>query len=104
MKLISVSLLLLISTVIIRAQVDTQSEKQKDNSKPTNVYSQVDNFLEYKKAPDYYTLGYNPRISYAPNEDNLLLMEVPFRYISYSGVFGLADTRLRYFYIPYRDY
>jgi hypothetical protein len=81
-----------------------QAAKEKDNSKPTNVYSQIDNFLEYTSYKTYNTFGYNPKISYTPNEDNALNLEVPFLYSTKTNKFGLSDIRLRYFYIPYRDY
>jgi hypothetical protein len=76
----------------------------KDNSKPTNVYSQADNFLEFTSYEKYNTFGYNPRLTYTPNEDNALILEVPFLYSTLTDKFGLSDIRLRYFYIPYRDY
>lgn len=78
--------------------------KKKDNSKPTNVYSQLDNFLEFTRYETYNTFGYNPKLSYTPNEDNALNIEVPLLYSSKTDKFGLSDIRLRYFYIPYRDY
>ncbi len=92
-------------SVFVNNELIAQNDTVKvDNSKPTNVYSQIDNFLEYKKAPDYQTYGYNGRISYAANADNLILAEIPFRYHTETEKFGISDVRLRYFYIPYRDY
>lgn len=79
-------------------------EKEKDNSKPTNVYSQVDNFLGFTKYETYNTYGYNPKLSYTPNEDHAINFEVPLLYTTKTDKFGLSDIRLRYFYIPYRDY
>lgn len=93
-----------IGTAVVFAQSGEEEVKQKDNSKPTNVYSQLDNTLEYSSTPDYYTLGYNGKVSYAANPDNLLLAEIPLNYTSKTDKFGLSDIRLRYFYIPYRDY
>ena len=81
-----------------------EQAKSKDNSKPTNVYSQVDNFLEFTQYKTFNTFGYNPKLSYTPNEDNALNIEVPFLYSTKTDKFGLSDIRLRYFYIPYRDY
>lgn len=89
-------------TALLQAQ--EESNKGRDNSKPTNVYSQVDNSLEFTKYKDYSTFGYNPKLSLAPNEDNVLNLEVPFLYCSKTNKFGMSDVRLRYFYIPYRDY
>jgi hypothetical protein len=77
-----------------------EEAKGKDNSKPTNVYSQVDNFLEFTRYEKYNTFGYNPRLSYTPNEDNALILEVPLLYSTLTDKFGLSDIRLRYFYIP----
>ena len=94
-------LFLLLGTTTILAQTE---EKEKDNSKPTNVYSQIDNFLQFESTPDFKTYGYNPRFSYAPNEGNSLVLEVPFLYSTLEGKFGIGDPRLRYFAIPYKDY
>jgi hypothetical protein len=81
-----------------------ESTKEKDNSKPTNVYSQIDNFLEYTSYKTYNTFGYNPKLSYTLNEDNALNIELPFLYSTKTDKFGISDIRLRYFYIPYRNY
>jgi len=81
-----------------------EAEPKKDNSKPTNVYSQVDNFLEFKTTPEYNTIGYNPRISYAPHENHSFVLDVPLLYNTGSEKFGLSDIRLRYFGITYRNY
>ena len=89
---------------LIGISQDSQEEPIKDNSKPTNVYSQIDNFLQFDTNPDFNTFGYNPRISYAPNADNSLVLEVPLLYSTKTNKFGLSDIRLRYFFIPYRDY
>ena len=81
-------------------------EKQeiKDNSKPTNVYSQIDNFFEYENGPDYSTYGYNPKLTYAPNETISFVLETPLKYNTKTQDFGLADMRLRTFYVPYKNY
>jgi len=78
--------------------------KKKDNSKPTNVYSQVDNFLEFKNTPEYNTFGYNPRISYAPHENHAFILDVPLLYNFQYEKFGLSDIRIRYFGVAYRNY
>lgn len=84
---------------------DTNSTlSEKDNSKPTNVYSQIDNFLEFVTAPNYNTFGYNPKLTYAPSEKLSLVLEVPFRYHTETEKFGLGDIRFRTFYIPYKNY
>lgn len=80
------------------------SQEAKDNSKPTNVYSQIDNFFEYVDAPSFNTYGYNPKLTYAPSEDWSLVIDLPFRYHDQTNKFGLADVRLRTFYVPYKNY
>jgi hypothetical protein len=79
-------------------------EVKKDNSKPTNVYSQIDNYLEYTSYESYNTFGYNPRLTYTPNENHAISLEVPLLYSDLTNKFGLADMRLRYFLVAYRDY
>ena len=86
-------LICILSSVILFAQ-------EKDNSKPTNLYSQVDNLIEYVHSPDYNTIGYNPKISYAPNDAFSFILEVPLRFNDLTQKFGLADVRLRTFYVP----
>ena len=66
--------------LIIPMALMGQDEVAKDNSKPTNVYSQLDNFLQFETNPAFNTFGYNPRLSYAPNEDNSIVLEIPFLY------------------------
>ena len=98
---ILLALAILVNSGLLFAQ---DNQVKKDNSKPTNVYSQVDNFFQFETTADYNTFGYNPRISYAPNSDNSLVLEVPFLYTTKTNSYGLADIRLKYFYVPYRDY
>ena len=81
-----------------------QAQDEKDNSKPTNVYSQIDNFLGFTRHNDYNTFGYNPKLTYTPNDANALSLEVPFLYTTKTDNFGLGDMRFRYFLVPYRDY
>ena len=95
-------IILLLHTQLLMGQENIQ--KEKDNSKPTNVYSQVDNFLEFTRYKTFNTFGYNPRLVYTPNEDNAINIEVPFLYSTKTDKFGLSDIRIRYFYIPYRNY
>lgn len=78
--------------------------QERDNSKPTNLYSQIDNFLEYTNTPKFYTLGYNMRLSIAPNEALSFITELPLRYQSETAKFGFGDIRLRTFWVPYKDY
>lgn len=101
-RIILSGLLLFTTFNLIHAQ--DEGGKTKDNSKPTNVYSQVDNFLEFTKYKTYNTFGYNPKLSYTPNEDNAINIEIPLLFSTKTDKFGISDIRLRYFYIPYRDY
>ena len=80
-----------------------EAGKVKDNSKPTNVYSQVDNFFDAPISPNSTPFGYIPTLSSAPNEDNSLTLELPFLFSTKTDRVGLGDIRVRYFYIPYRD-
>lgn len=79
-------------------------EADKDNSKPTNVYSQVDNYFEYTTTDQGNGYGYHPKINYAPNESELYLIEVPILHNEHTGATGVRDLRFRYFNVPYRDY
>lgn len=78
--------------------------KEKDNSKPTNVYSQIDNFMQFETTPEYNTFGYNPRISYAPHKNHSFVIDAPFLYNYKYEKFGISDIRIRYFGVAYRNY
>ena len=104
MRYLVLILIILICLSGVTVAQDAEPAKEKDNSKPTNVYSQVDNFLQFETHPDFNTFGYAPRLSYAPHEDHLFLLEVPLLYTTLTETFGLGDVRLRYFMVPYRDY
>ncbi|OHX67350.1 hypothetical protein NH26_13860 [Flammeovirga pacifica] len=75
----------------------------KDTSKPTNIYSQIDHFLEYNHSPRGEMFSYNPRISYTLDDAYLLVMDLPYRFHSSKNVAGLGDPKIRYFYVPYKD-
>ena len=75
-----------------------------DNSKPTNLYSQLDNFLEFTTNPNYRTFGYNPRLTYAASDKISFVLETPFKYHDQTKKFGPGDFRLRSFYVPYKNY
>jgi hypothetical protein len=81
-----------------------ESAREKDNSKPTNVYNQLDNYLELARYENYSIIGYIPELTYTPNENNAISLEMPLLYSFQTERSGLGDMRLRYFYIPYRDY
>ena len=76
-----------------------------DASKPTNFYPLLDNSIEYNSRETGGSLfGYRAQLIYPPSEAHLFLTEVPLLYNDKSGKFGLGDLRLRYFYLPYKNY
>lgn len=81
-----------------------ENSYEKDTSKPTNVYNQIDNFFQFVKAPDHNRFGYNPKLTYAPSEELSFVVETPLLYHTKSEKFGLGDIRFRTFYIPYKNY
>ena len=84
--------------------VIAQDDVPKDNSKPTNLYNQLDNLLQFKTTPNFNTYGYNPKLSWAPSEIFSLITEVPFLYNDKTKKFGLSDMRIRAFFVPYKNY
>jgi hypothetical protein len=81
-----------------------ENQDKKDTSKPTNVYSQIDNFFEFVSASNFNTLGYNPKLTYATSDELSFVLEVPLRYHNKSKHFGMGDIRFRSFYVPYKNY
>ena len=104
MKKLCKVLIVLLCLVISTKSFSQENDDKKDTSKPTNVYSQVDNFLEFVTAPDYNTFGYNPKLTYAPTDELSFVLEVPLRYHNKTEKFGLGDVRFRTFYVPYKNY
>jgi hypothetical protein len=87
----------------LNAQDDSEAEI--DPSKPTNFYTQLINQLEYNsRKSGGNIMGYRGEIQLAPSESHLLLAELPLLYNDESGNFGLGDARVRYFYLPYKNY
>ncbi|MBN1199527.1 MAG: hypothetical protein JXA23_09265 [Bacteroidales bacterium] len=83
----------------------SQDDKPIDASKPTNFYSLVDNTLEFISRGEGGNLfGYRGKLVYAPSEAHLLLGELPVHYNDQTGKFGLGDIRIRYFWLPYKNY
>ena len=61
---ISISFLgLTFLSIVYFASAQEEPEKQKDNSKSTDVYSQIDNFLDFSRYKTYNTFGCNPKVS-----------------------------------------
>jgi len=76
-----------------------------DSSKPTNFYPLLDNSLEYDSRESGGNLvGYRAQLIYPPSEAHLFLAELPLLHNDQSNKFGIGDLRLRYFYLPYKNY
>ncbi len=85
-----------------------QEKEEMDISKPTNLYTQYQNTLEYGFNDDNSlgkTIGYRGIFNLASADQNHLVgIEVPMLYNTQSGKFGVGDMRVRYFGIVYKDY
>lgn len=68
-----------------------------DPSKPTNLYTQVNLALESQSGNGTDVYGIRTNIQYAPNADNLFVVEVPVLCNSNTSSFGISDPRVRYF-------
>lgn len=81
-------------------------EKEVDASKPTNLYTRLNNNVEITtQEGKTSTWGYRANFSYAsPSEEHQLTVEFPLLYNTNSKEFGLGDMRFRYFWVPYKDY
>lgn len=85
--------------------LDSAQAQQVDASKPTNFYPQLDNSLEYTSRDTGGNLfGYRAQLTYPPSDAHLFLAELPLLYNDASEKFGVGDFRLRYFFLPYKDY
>ncbi|WP_420582754.1 transporter [Reichenbachiella sp.] len=73
-----------------------------DLSKPTNIYTRLNNNLEYTQS-EVDTWGYRVNLNYAVGKFQSTL-EAPFLYNQKTEKFGLSDIRLRSYYVPYVDY
>ena len=77
-----------------------------DPSKPTNLYTRLSNNLEYsflKGGKKLY--GYRANFIWASGrQHHSAYMELPLLYATSSKKFGLSDIRIRYYWIPYRNY
>jgi hypothetical protein len=85
--------------------MDSAHAQDIDASKPTNFYPLLDNSVEYNARDTGGNLfGYRAQIIYPPSDAHLFLAEVPLLYNDASEKFGVGDLRLRYFFLPYKDY
>jgi len=85
--------------------LSAQDAKQIDASKPTNFYSYLNNSLEFiSREKNGNLVGYRANITYSPSERHLFLGEIPLQYNLTKGKFGPGDMRVRYFYLPYKNY
>jgi hypothetical protein len=82
-----------------------QEEPEIDASKPTNFYPLLGNNLEYNARESGGDLwGYRAEFIYPPSEALLFLAELPLLYNTSTEKFGLGDSRLRAFWLPYKNY
>ncbi|KXX68073.1 hypothetical protein [Flammeovirga sp. SJP92] len=77
-------------------------EEPIDASKPTNFYSQVD--VQFESAPAQNQYGLRNSFIIAPSEKHLILGELPILTNTQTNETGIGDVRLRYFYLPYKNY
>jgi len=75
-----------------------------DVSKPTNFYTFLDNNLEYTSTEGANIFGYRANLTFSISSKNLVLAEVPLLYNDNSKKMGIGDLRVRYFWLPYKDY
>lgn len=103
MQRVSVSLMTILAGSMLSAPALAQNPI--DSSKPTNFYSLVENNLEFRRVDASTNLwGYRGNFTFALNEANLLLAEVPILHNTRTDKTGIGDLRARYFYLPYKDY
>lgn len=102
-KYIIVTVVTLFSSVLF-SQEDTPSEDIIDSSKPTNFYSSLNNTLEFASHKNHNVFGYRGNLTYSPSDPHLIMVEVPLLYNDQTSKFGLGDIRLRYFWLPYKNY
>ena len=100
---IRIILLLILSFFISHTLVSQEQEEAIDLSKPTNIYTRLNNNFEYLNAEGFEFYGY--RVNY-----NMALskfqgtVELPLLYNTRTKNFGLDDVRLRAYYVPYTNY
>ncbi len=95
----AIVLLCLVHSLSIKAQ----QNKEIDPSKKTNLYTQVNSVFEYSRTRSNELFGARFTVKYASNPDNLLSIATPMFYNTNLGLFGLSDTRIKYFRAVKRD-
>lgn len=103
MNKIIVSLFLVISVVFSLTAYAQHKVEEIDPSKPTNMYTEVTAYIDYKSSDPENLYGIRGSVSYAINPDNLLMAEVPIFRNSLTEKTGLSDIRVRYFTAVKRD-
>jgi hypothetical protein len=79
-------------------------DEQMDVSKPTNFYTLLDNNLEFTSTENANIFGYRANFTYSISPKHLLLLEAPLLYNDNTNKFGIGDLRVRYFWLPYKNY
>ena len=94
-----------LATLALAGSVGIVRAQEVDASKPTNFYPLLDNSLEYNARDEGGDLfGYRAVLTYPPSQAHTFTLEVPLLYNTETEVFGLGDARLRYFFLPYKNY
>lgn len=77
-----------------------------DPSKPTNLYTRLSNNLEYNFSKNgKKTFGYRANFVWASkSQHHSAYVELPLLYSNTSHKFGLSDMRVRYYWVPYKNY
>ncbi len=90
----------------IRTGWTQEGEKKIDASKPTNLYTQLNNAFEVaKNVNGNYLYGYRASFQLASGDQHhLAFVEIPLLYNDRTSAFGLSDIRVRYFGITHKDY
>lgn len=89
----------------LNMQANAQQKTEIDPSKPTNFYNSVNSALEYVgRGEGGNQMGLRLNLVLAPSDRHLVLGEIPLLYNDQSKAFGLSDIRVRYFYLPYKNY
>lgn len=81
-----------------------QSETPIDASKPTNFYTSLNNAFEFASHKTHNIFGYRGNLNFAPSDPHLIMVEVPVLYNDQTSKFGFSDIRVRYFWLPYKNY
>ena len=103
-KFVFIACMLFFSCTKITAQDSTANHI--DPSRPTNLYTRLSNNLEYNFLKNgNRTYGYRGNFVWASkNQAHAVQIELPLLYSTSSGKFGVGDIRLRYNWVPYKDY